>query len=182
MVLVGVLSADTSLNVADFRASEKTFQLLTQVAGRGGRGDSPGRVIIQTFNPGHYVLKRVQDHDYAAFYKEEIALRKDLAYPPFSRMVNVRLSCSEQDQGREGVKALGRRARELAGENGGAPAVEVIGPAEAPLARIRGRYRWQLLLKGRDSQSLHTFVHDLLAPPLPAGIEALADVDPMNFM
>jgi len=92
ITLVGVISADTSLNMPDFRAAEKTFQLITQVAGRSGRGDAPGKVIIQTFNPQNYALKHAQDHDYKAFYEEEIELRKALRYPPFSRIINLRMS------------------------------------------------------------------------------------------
>lgn len=181
VVLVGVISADISLNIPDFRASEKTFQLLTQVSGRGGRGDAPGRVIIQTFNPGHYVLKRVQDHDYRAFYNEEAALRQALAYPPYSRMIGLHLSSINKDRGWQEAQALGARARELMRKAGNAGNVAVIGPAEAPLARIRGRYRWQLLLKGDDSRLLRRVAQDLLSR-CATGVQVKIDVDPMNFM
>ena len=97
ITLVGVISADTSLNMPDFRAAERTFQLITQVAGRGGRGDTPGKVIIQTFNPDHYALKHAQNHDYKSFYEEEIDFRKALQYPPFGRIINLRLSSIKKD-------------------------------------------------------------------------------------
>ena len=181
VVLVGVISADISLNIPDFRASEKTFQLLTQVSGRGGRGDAPGRVIIQTFNPGHYVLKRVQDHDYRGFYDEEATLRQSLAYPPYTRIIGLHLSCINQDKGWQEAQALGARARELIRDAGVAGNLSVIGPAEAPLVRIRGRYRWQLLLKGGDSRVLRRVAQDLLYR-CANGVQAKIDVDPMNFM
>ncbi|MDQ5984478.1 MAG: primosomal protein N' [Syntrophus sp. SKADARSKE-3] len=182
VVLVGVISADTSLNIPDFRASEKTFQLLTQVSGRGGRGDTPGRVIIQTFNPGHYVLKRVKDHDYKAFYDEEMALRNSLAYPPCARMINLRISCIDKDKGWKAAREMGRQARDLARQTKAAKTVDIIGPAESPLARIRGRYRWQLLLKGYDSGVLRRLAQEILSCQTTAGISVVVDVDPMNFM
>jgi primosomal protein N' (replication factor Y) (superfamily II helicase) len=182
VVLVGVISADISLNIPDFRASEKAFQLLTQVSGRGGRGDFPGRVIIQTFNPGHYVLQRVKDHDFQAFYHEEAALRESLAYPPYARMINLQISCVNKDRGWQAAQELGKVVRELSGSAVATEKVNVIGPAEAPLARIRGRYRWQLLLKGSDSRILHNLVQDIFSRHTLSGIDVKVDVDPMNFM
>ena len=182
VVLVGVISADTSLNIPDFRASEKTFQLLTQVSGRGGRGDFPGQVIIQTFNPAHYVLQRVKDHNYHAFYEEEIALRHSLSYPPYTRMVNLHLSSLNKDKGRLAVKELGKLARDLPRLWNASEKVTVIGPAEAPLARIRNRYRWQLLLTGTDNRMLHRLAQEILSRHHVAGLEVKVDVDPMNFM
>ncbi|MDD5170568.1 MAG: primosomal protein N' [Syntrophales bacterium] len=177
VVLVGVISADTSLNIPDFRASEKTFQLLTQVSGRGGRGDHPGRVIIQTFNPGHYVLECVKGHNYTGFYDKEVSLRSSLSYPPYSRMASLHVSCVNKDKGWAEAQALGKAVREAAAGH-----VEVIGPAESPLARIRGRYRWQLLLRGRDSRILQRLIQDLLSRRAATGVDVKADMDPMNFM
>ena len=97
ITLVGVIAADTSLNMPDFRAAEKTFQMLTQVAGRSGRGNTPGKVIIQTFNPQHYALKHAQNHAYKSFYTEEIDNRKALQYPPFGRIINIRLSSTDKE-------------------------------------------------------------------------------------
>jgi primosomal protein N'' len=105
VTLVGVVSADMSLNIPDFRAAERTFQIITQVSGRSGRGNSPGRVVVQTFSPEHYAIKRAREHDYPGFYGDEIALRRELDYPPFSRMVNLRISGNKKRQrSRKGQK------------------------------------------------------------------------------
>ena len=160
ITLVGVISADTSLNMPDFRAAEKTFQLLTQVAGRGGRGTTPGRVIIQTFNPQHYALKHARNHDYKSFYEEEIDFRKDLQYPPFGRIINLRLSATKKETLLNQAKLLGKTAKKLSAESGNK--VEIIGPAESPLAKIRGRFRWQMLLKSDNANALHQLAAELL--------------------
>ncbi|MDA8126654.1 MAG: primosomal protein N' [Deltaproteobacteria bacterium] len=181
ITLVGVVAADASLNLPDFRAAERTFQILTQVAGRGGRGDRPGRVVIQTFNPDHYVITKAQLHDYEGFYAEELPLRRQLDYPPFSRLVGLHFSSLKQEEGKRAVARIGARARELAKSLAGG-SVEVIGPAESPLARIRGRYRWQLLLRGSRSDALRLLVQNLLEKTGHDGLEILVDVDPVNFM
>src|SRR5664280_1161058 len=136
ITLVGVISADTSLNIPDFRASERTFQMLTQVAGRGGRGEAPGRVIIQTFNPEHYALKHAQNHDYKSFYAEEIEYRQALQYPPFGRIINLRLSSNQKETLVEQAKLIGKQAKRIAARLGNV--AQIIGPAESPLAKIRG--------------------------------------------
>ncbi len=180
ITLVGVIAADASLNLPDFRAAEWTFQVLTQVSGRGGRGDQPGRVLIQTFNPGHYVLRRAQEHDYAGFYADELPLRRQLGYPPFSRLVGLHFSSLDRRTGKREVDGIGVRARQLAASSGAA--LDVIGPAESPLARIRGRYRWQLLLRGKESRPLLALAQTLLRESGRTGLEIQADVDPLNFM
>ncbi len=182
ITLVGVVSADTSLNIPDFRAAERTFQLMTQVSGRSGRGDSPGRVIVQTFNPEHYAVKRAKEHDYPGFYGDEISLRRELGYPPFSRMVNLRISGTKKEKVAEDARQLGVLARRLSLDSSVREKVEVIGPAEAPIARIKGRYRWHLLLKGKDIKTLHTLVGNILAKTLEDGIDIKVDADPVNFM
>jgi primosomal protein N' (replication factor Y) len=139
-------------------------------------------VIIQTFNPGHYVLKRVKDHDYKTFYDEEAALRRSLSYPPYARMINLHISCIDKDKGWNGAREMGRLARDLARQTSAAGKVDIIGPAESPLARIRGRYRWQLLLKGYDSGVLRRLALETLSRQNVAGIGVIVDVDPMNFM
>ena len=182
VTLVGVVLADTSLNLPDFRAAERTFQLLTQVSGRSGRGDHPGQVIIQTFNPGHYALQRAKDNDYESFYREEVKLRQSLSYPPFARLIQFTLSCPHQARGEQAAAGLAALARELlsAAEERGAPAV--AGPAEAPISRIRGRYRWQLLLKGEDSRTVRKLARELLARFHAPGVRIKVDVDPVYFM
>jgi len=181
ITLVGVISADTSLNIPDFRASERTFQMLTQVAGRGGRGDAPGRVIIQTFNPEHYALKHAQNHDYKSFYAEEIGFRQALQYPPFGRIINVRLSSIKKETLVEQAKLIGKQARKLAARLGG-NATEIIGPAESPLAKIRGRFRYQMLIKGQDINVLHQIAQELLLKHNDSRVKVTIDVDPENFM
>ncbi|MBU2054081.1 MAG: primosomal protein N' [Proteobacteria bacterium] len=180
ITLVGVVAADASLNIPDFRAAERTFQILTQVSGRGGRGDQPGRVVIQTFNPGHYAIVRAQNHDYEGFYSDEIPLRRELGYPPFSRLIGIHFS-SLKKEGKQAVREIGREARDLTEALAGGKA-DVIGPAESPLARLRGRYRWQLLLRGKESGPLHLLAQKLLERAERDGLEIQVDVDPVNFM
>jgi len=180
ITLVGVISADTSLNMPDFRAAERTFQLITQVAGRGGRGNTPGEVIIQTFNPDHYALKHAQNHDYKAFYEEEIDFRKALQYPPFGRIINLRLSSIKKDALIEEARLLGKSAKKLSAFKGNI--AEIIGPAESPLAKIRGRYRFQMLIKGKDIDALHQIARELINKHKNSHVRVTADVDPENFM
>lgn len=139
---VGVLAADMILNLPDYTASERTFQLLTQVAGRAGRGDKPGQVVIQTYNPQHYSILAAQQHDYVAFYQKEIQARELMAYPPFSYLVRVLLSDFRAD----GLMALLQQMAQALSQR--YPSIELLGPAEAPISMVRRRYRFHLLLKG----------------------------------
>jgi primosomal protein N' (replication factor Y) len=181
ITLVGVINADASLNLPDFRAAERTFQMLTQVAGRGGRGQQPGRVIVQTFNPGNYAVRRAQTHDYYGFYGEELPLRRQLGYPPFSRLVGLHFSSLKKEEGKSAVARIGIRARKAAAAAAGGR-VKVIGPAESPLAKIRGRHRWQLLLKGKDNRLLRAVAQDIMTAAGRDGLEIQVDVDPINFL
>jgi primosomal protein N' (replication factor Y) len=181
VTLVGVISADTAMSMPDFRAAEKTFQILTQVAGRGGRGVFPGKVIIQTFNPGHYAVQRAKDHDVEGFYEDELPLRQSLSWPPFTRMINLQISSLSKEKVREGAGKIAAFAR--AWHQGSPDAgIDVLGPAEAPIARIKGRHRWQLLLMGKNSQILHALVRDILAGTKQQDLDLKVDVDAMNFM
>jgi primosomal protein N' (replication factor Y) len=180
ITLVGVISADTSLNLPDFRAAEKTFQMLTQVAGRGGRGERAGRVIIQTFNPDHYALKHAGNHDYKSFYREELEYRRALAYPPFSRMINVRLSSAKLDILTKTAVEMGQDAAALCAKSD--KSLHIIGPAESPLSKIRGEYRMQLILKGTDSRLMHTIAAQLADKHATSTVKIVIDVDPENFM
>lgn len=147
VTLVGVVAADTTLHLPDFRAPERTFQLLTQVAGRAARGEAGGRVIVQTYHPGHYSIKAAAAHDYAAFYKAEIASRRSLAYPPFNDLVRFLLSGPEEDSVFRAAAAV---ADLIATGAAGAAGLEVLGPAPASLFRIREQYRVQIIVKGPD--------------------------------
>lgn len=180
ITLVGVLAADASLNLPDFRAAERTFQILTQVSGRGGRGDRTGKVVVQTFNPGSYAVRHAREHDYLGFYEEELPLRRELGYPPFSRIIGLHFSSLKKAEGKKAVAELGRKARELAATVAFGK-VDVIGPAESPLARLRGRYRWQMLLRGAQSGPLHLLAERILEEK-GQGLEIQADVDPVHFM
>ena len=142
VTLVGVVSADMGLGLADFRAAERTFQLLTQVAGRAGRGERPGAAIIQTINPGHYSIRLACRQDYAGFYAEERRYRQAMHYPPAVAIVNVVI------RGESLADAMGAAA-DLASRIPRSAGIGVLGPAPAPLARLRGEYRAQVFLKSR---------------------------------
>ncbi len=143
VTLVGVINADTSLGLPDFRAGERTFQLLTQVSGRAGRGALPGKVIVQTFNPDHYAVEAAVRGDARAFYRQETAFRREALYPPFCRLVNLVITAPVEEHARAAAAGLGDilRAGLLPGDG------EVLGPAPAPLSRLKGKYRYHLTIK-----------------------------------
>ncbi len=141
---VGVLAADMILNLPDYTAAERTFQLLTQVAGRAGRGDRPGRVIVQTYNPEHYSILAAQAHDYNAFYRKEIQMRELMVYPPFCYMIRILVSDFSPDGLLEDMQVM---ADEILMRY---PAIELLGPSEAPVSIVRKRYRFHLILKGNS--------------------------------
>ena len=175
--LVGVIAADLGLHMPDFRAAERTFQLLTQVAGRAGRDGAPGRVVVQTFSPDHYALRPVREHDYEGFYAEELSHRKALRFPPFGALASVLVSAEELEAAMEAAGGLARAAAEAS------PGCERLGPAPAPLPRLRGRHRQQLLLKG-DSDAVREAARAALAAAarLPDGISAAVDLRPVNML
>ncbi len=187
ITLVGVICADLSLSFPDFRSGERTFQLLSQVAGRAGRGDRPGQVILQTYNPGHFSIRAACAQDFNAFYEPEIGFRKALGYPPVTRMIQLRLSGRHERFTREQAEALGTQCRALqAADPGWVQALQLLGPIEAPLARIAGHYRWQILVKSLQAAALHRFVDRLLAV-YPHGfarnrVKLVIDVDPLYLM
>ncbi len=149
VTLVGVISADVSLNLPDFRAGERTFQLLSQVAGRAGRGAVVGKVIIQTYSPEHYAVRAAAAHDYLAFYQKEIAYRKELRYPPFSRLARLVFTHPNDQRCREETDRM-RKALLAEIESKGLAGYSLIGPAPAFIHRLRGRFRWQLILRAGD--------------------------------
>jgi len=184
ITLVGIICADLSLSFPDFRAGERTFQLLAQVAGRAGRGERPGRVILQTYAPEHFSIRAARDQDAAAFYEQEIGFRRELGYPPFARLAQLRVADRDPAQASAAAAALADRCRAAAGSAGGG--VEILGPVEAALSRVAGMYRWQILLKSRGSGPLHRVTEALLAdsPQLLAAPSprVVLDVDPLFFM
>ncbi len=181
ITLVGVIWADSGLGMPDYKASERTFDLLAQVTGRAGRGDQPGRVIIQTHQPGHYAISSACSHDYLRLYEEEIRLRRRFGYPPFSRLVNCRFSGPKEHL----VEQAARGTAEFFRRHAAGMSVTVSGPAPAPLARLRDRYRWQLLLQSEQPAMLHRLIDlflDNRSSLVPAAIRLGIDVDPENMM
>jgi len=159
ITVVGVICADLSLSFPDFRAGERTFQLLAQVAGRAGRGNAPGRMILQTFTPDHFSIVAATQQDYEAFYKVEIGFRRALAYPPVSRIIQLRISGVDPGATRETAEALGAVCRDLLQREAlYGKWVTLLGPVEASIQKIAGRYRWQMLVKGRRMGPLRRFV------------------------
>jgi primosomal protein N' (replication factor Y) len=185
VTFVGVVSADTSLHFPDFRSSERTFQLLTQVAGRAGRGEVFGEVVIQTFNPDHYSILRAKDHDYLGFYQEEIQFRKALEYPPFSRFINFRLVGNSEKRTKGMAEEMGKIGQSLL-KKGYGKGIEILGPSAAPFAKMRGKFRWQMLAKGKSPPLLHQFAKAFASrmevPLRGKGINLDIDVDPVFIL
>ncbi|ADL12953.1 primosomal protein N' [Acetohalobium arabaticum] len=184
ITLVGVITADTALNFPDFRAAEHTFQLLTQVAGRTGRGDIVGEVVVQTYDPDHYSIQLAKEHDYETFYQQEIEARKELDYPPFTHLINLIIKHEKEVKVSKVANQLGGilnqqiRDRELN--------VELLGPIPAPLAKLRGKYRWQMILKGRDLDMMRKLnSYSLEALKKTVNLESTVisvDVDPIKML
>jgi len=191
VTLVGVISADTALNLPDFRASERAFQLLTQVSGRAGRGRKPGHVLVQTFNPEHESIAAAAEHDYETFYRREIENRRELMYPPFSRLVNI---ISQDENNKIAEQVLQKLSELLAGSEGilgdntdgrmaGNDDFQVLGPAPCPLSRLRNRYRWHVLVKARRFDELRTRLREGVAQLSRAERQLLTfDIDPMSLL
>jgi primosomal protein N' (replication factor Y) len=154
VTLVGVLSADTSLSLPDFRAAENTFQLLTQVAGRAGRGNRPGKVILQTYRPNHYAILAATRHDYTAFYRREITERQTAGYPPLRRMANLAIECEDPLLAERCMALLERIVREQVAAHG-FKGVEILGPSPAVVHRVKKKYRWNLGLLSKSAQRLN---------------------------
>ncbi len=187
ITLVGILCADLSLGFPDFRAAERTFQILAQVAGRAGRGDRPGKVVLQTFNPAHFCVTTARDQDYSAFFDRELALRQELGYPPFSRLAQVRVSSAEEDLAREHAKTVGDWLRAAhASRADFVQAIKVLGPVASPIPRVAGQYRWQMLIKGFHysvfREFLTVFSQALKGELKRTGAGTLLDVDPHSML
>ena len=175
VTLVGVISADIGLGVADFRAAERTFQLLTQVAGRAGRGERPGEAVVQTFHPEHYSIGFATEQAYGPFFDAERRFRQSMRYPPVVSMVNAVV------RGRTLADAM-RDAGDLAAASRGRPGVTVLGPAPAPVARLRGEYRAQIFLKGTHRPALREAIQAALAATPAVARRVVVDVDPLSLV
>jgi len=179
VTLVGVVSADVGLGMPDFRAGERTFQLLTQVAGRAGRGSLPGVVLVQTINPDHYAIRFAAAHDYQGFYEKEIHFRRMMRYPPFSAMANVLVRAEKQEAAMRMSSELGMTMTPTP-EN-----LKIMGPAEAPVPRLKNEFRYQFLIKAASRRALNRLLQDIRAFAMQRkwGATALViDVDPLTLM
>jgi primosomal protein N' (replication factor Y) len=179
VTLAGVVSADVGLGIPDFRAAERTFQLLTQVAGRAGRGRLPGKVLVQTINPDHYAIRFAAAQDFSGFYEKEVQFRRAMRYPPFSALANVLLRSEKQE---DALRMSGEIALFLTPPPEG---LKVLGPAEAPVPRLKNEYRYQLLIKAASRRTLNEVLHRLRGFALERkwGATALViDVDPLSLL
>lgn len=182
VTLVGVISADMALGIPDFRSGERTFQLVTQVAGRAGRGDTPGKVIVQTYNPEHPSIEHAVRQDGRGFLDEELKLREELGYPPYSRLVNVRFTGRIERETRDASERAGETARKLVTKLKPG-ALQILGPSPCPVSKIRNRYRFQMLLKSTNAGLLRSFTKKLrkLMSNVTGDVRVSVDVDPYNF-
>ncbi len=175
VTLVGVVAADGLLHLSDYRSSERALQTLTQVAGRAGRGDEPGRVIVQTYTPEHPVIEAVQNHDYQSFIDAELEQRQALNYPPYGRLILLRLSSPDQIQVEN---TAGIIAAALATHEG----LDILGPAPASILRVANRYRWQILLKFAPSALPQLPDWEEVRQLCPKTVSLTIDVDPLNMI
>ena len=188
VTLVGVVWADGGLSMPDFRASERTYQLLSQVSGRAGRGESPGQVIIQTLRPDHYAIALAQRHAYGEMYEQEMENRQMPTFPPLLRMINIHIQGGKEQAVQKAAAEIGllcRTAAKSIGADTMRRPVEVLGPAPSPLDRLRDRYRWQILLKGFFQEDLHGVCDQVVTRQgefTVGDIRIAVDVDPENMM
>ena len=186
VTLVGVVSADQSLGMPDYRAGERTFQLLTQVAGRSGRGELAGEVIIQTYNPDHYSVTCAARHDYRSFYDMEMRFRRELAYPPFAKLVNIRFEGASDSAVEALARRIGETCRKICRSGPDTATMEILGPTRAPWEKVKGRYRYQMLLKGPAAGALKACATRALQEHAElikkSGVKVIVDVDPMLMM
>ncbi len=183
VTLVGVLNADAALSFPDFRASERTFQLLAQVSGRAGRRDLPGHVVIQTWQPEHPVITRARAHDYEGFYGDEVAARAELGYPPFGRLAALKMDAVDEESLQRTATRLEAFLRAMAEVSAGT--VKVLGPAPSPIERLRGRFRMQALVRATERPPLRRVmarVVDALDGFTRDGVRVAVDIDPMNML
>lgn len=179
VTLVGVISADIGLGMPDFRAAERTFQLLTQVAGRAGRGSLPGQVLVQTINPDHYAVRLAATHDFSAFYKKELEFRRLMRYPPFAALANVLVRSEKQE---DAMRMSGEIERHLLPLPEG---MKMLGPAEAPVPRLKNEYRYQLLIKSANRPNLNATLNQVrhyAAASKWSATSLVIDVDPLSLL
>jgi primosomal protein N' (replication factor Y) len=180
MTLVGVLLADTGLHLPDFRAAERSFQLLSQVAGRAGRGERPGEVMIQTYNPEHPAIRFASKHDYTGFAEKELSARKALTFPPYGRLARFLFTGNSAEK----VEASSREFGAILKVMSFVPQ-NILGPAQAPIIKLRGKFRWQILLKYPSAARGHALIQACLEKyrnrPV-RGVKVEVDVDPQSLL
>jgi primosomal protein N' (replication factor Y) (superfamily II helicase) len=181
VTLVGIVNADTGLLLPDFRSSERTFQLLTQMAGRTGRGREPGKVFVQTQSPLHYSIQHAAKHEYPGFFSEELERRREFQYPPFTRLINVACRGKNEQAVEEQSVSLGKLLKTPSEQD--RDDIEVLGPAPLPLYRLRGHYRWHVMLRGPDTDALRTRLRQAIGSlKRKTGVFVAIDVDPISIL
>lgn len=183
VILVGVISADTGFSVPDFRASERGFQLLTQVAGRAGRGEYKGKVLFQTYNPDYYAFQTAKSQNYDKFFETEIKARQEFDYPPFSQIIRLILSSQNNFRAEKAAMEIALRLNTMTEKFGFSEYLEVLGPTPCIISKINGYYRYQILIKNKLSQKGHDFVSKFLDKiTLPKDVKMAIDVDPLDIL
>ncbi len=185
VTLVGVVGCDHALSMPDFRAAERVFQLMTQVSGRAGRGDLPGRVVVQTYYPDHYAILAATAHDYTAFAERELKYRRWMHYPPFGVLANVLVQSQKLEEAAGWASVLGKHLLENQNASQNAGSVHVLGPCTAPIARIKGVYRFHMILKSASRKALNGALRGMLAHAAAAGVprrNLIVDVDALRLM
>ena len=183
VTLVGVVAADSTLNLPDYRSTERTFQLITQVAGRAGRAQKPGRVIVQTYDPDHYGVQLAAQQDYRAFYRKESAFRRSALYPPFTQIMRIVYSGKDLEKVQAAAKADEEGFKRFLEENNMRPDVVQMRALEAPITLLRGEHRWQLFLKMYFKGELNAACEEMqrMAGAAPDGVRAELEVNPTNM-
>ncbi|MCB0421746.1 MAG: primosomal protein N' [Bdellovibrionales bacterium] len=185
LTLVGLVMADVGFSLPDFRAAERSFQLLTQVSGRAGRhSEMPGQVVIQTYNPGHASIRYTQDNDYSGFAHEELSHREELRYPPFGKVASLKIIGLHHDRVVQAAEQLAQRGFVLQSKFPPYKDLQILGPTQAPMAKLRGKFRYLILLKGSSHKMLENFCQQLTYDLkwMPAGTKLQIDMDPMNML
>jgi primosomal protein N' (replication factor Y) len=180
VTLVGVVGADSALGLPDFRAAERTFQLLTQVAGRAGRGETPGKVVLQTYFQDHYAVQYAAQHDFVGFYEKELRFRSWMHYPPYSALANVLIRSERMNDALEWSGTLGRWFEKTRHEG-----IRVLGPAAAPIVRLKNDYRYHFVLKAASREKLNNLLREMLAEVARQKIprtQVIVDVDALWLM
>lgn len=183
VTLVGVISADASFNLPDYRASERGFQLLTQVAGRAGRGEFNGRVFFQTYNPDYYALESAKSQNYNEFYKKEIVSREDFDYPPFSQIIRIIMSSENKFRAEKSAQEVALRLCTMIEKFGFGERLDVLGPTPCVIERINSQWRFQIIIKNKLEQKGHQFISSFLSKiTSPKDIRMSVDVDPLDIL